>query len=204
MTTVSTSYSWKLGIFGVLAGERSAVIRALHLIEELGPYLGLHINFSKCELFSRNGNSHFPPVVESSLLPNMDILGVPIGDFVHCSRFIARPLCHQVSLPIPQRFGICSSRSILEVPILPCPSLRVLLSITCCHMTLTFCQSSIPSPKVQPAALQGFAFSIYLMLLRSIYPLLFVPLCVVWSTSWPVVELQFRCQSFWRVVLSLH
>ena len=74
---------------GVLAGERSAVIRALHLIEELGPYLGLHINFSKCELFSRNGNSHFPPVVESSLLPNMDILGVPIGDFVHCSRFFA-------------------------------------------------------------------------------------------------------------------
>ncbi|KAL5483977.1 hypothetical protein EMCRGX_G020399 [Ephydatia muelleri] len=74
---------------GVLAGERSAVIRALHLIEELGPYLGLHINFSKCEPFSRNGNSHFPPVVESSLLPNMDILGVPIGDVVHCSRFIA-------------------------------------------------------------------------------------------------------------------
>ncbi|KAL5475886.1 hypothetical protein EMCRGX_G025763 [Ephydatia muelleri] len=40
-------------------------------------------------LVSRNGNSHFPPVVESSLLPNLDILGVPIGDFVHCSRFIA-------------------------------------------------------------------------------------------------------------------
>ncbi|KAL5474377.1 hypothetical protein EMCRGX_G026317 [Ephydatia muelleri] len=37
----------------------------------------------------RIGNSHFPPVVESSLLPNMDILWVPIGDFVHCSRFIA-------------------------------------------------------------------------------------------------------------------
>ena len=65
---------------GVLAGERSAVIRALHLIEELGSHLGLHINFSKCELFSRNGNSHFPPVVESSLLPNLDILEVPIGD----------------------------------------------------------------------------------------------------------------------------
>ena len=75
---------------GVLARERSAVIRALHLIEELGPYLGLHINFSKCKLFSRNGNSHFPPVVESSLLPNMDILGVPIGDFVHCSRSLQR------------------------------------------------------------------------------------------------------------------
>ena len=58
---------------GVLAGERSTVIHALHLIEELGPHLGLHINLSKCELFSRNGNSHFPPVVESSLLPNLDI-----------------------------------------------------------------------------------------------------------------------------------
>ncbi|KAL5468954.1 hypothetical protein EMCRGX_G030115 [Ephydatia muelleri] len=75
--------------YRVLAGERSAVICALHLIEELGPYLGLHINFSKCELFSRNGNSHFPPVVASSLLPNLDILGVLIGDFVHCSHFIA-------------------------------------------------------------------------------------------------------------------
>ena len=60
----------------------------------------------------------------------------------------------------PRGFGICSGRSILEVPILPCPSLRVLLSITCCHMTLTSCQFSIPSPKVQPAALQGFAFSV--------------------------------------------
>ncbi|KAL5460196.1 hypothetical protein EMCRGX_G033624 [Ephydatia muelleri] len=39
---------------GVLAGERSAVIRALHLIEDLGPHLGLYINFSKCKLFSRS------------------------------------------------------------------------------------------------------------------------------------------------------
>ena len=34
---------------GVLAGDRSAVLRALHLMEELGPHLGLHINFQKCE-----------------------------------------------------------------------------------------------------------------------------------------------------------
>ncbi|KAL5488731.1 hypothetical protein EMCRGX_G017716 [Ephydatia muelleri] len=74
---------------GVLAGERSAVIRALHLIEDLGSHLGLYIHFSKCELFSRSGNSLFPPVVKSSVLPNLGILGAPIGDFVHCSRFIA-------------------------------------------------------------------------------------------------------------------
>ena len=58
---------------GVLAAERSAVIRALHLIEDLGPHLGLYINFYKGELFNRSGNSLFPPVVKSSLLPNLDI-----------------------------------------------------------------------------------------------------------------------------------
>ena len=44
---------------GVLAGERSAVVRALHLIEEMGPHLGLHINHSKCKMFSKNGKLPF-------------------------------------------------------------------------------------------------------------------------------------------------
>ena len=74
---------------GVIAGERSAVARALYLIEELGPHLGLHINLSKCELFSRGGNSLFPVCIQSSTLPNLVILGAPIGDYVHCSRFFA-------------------------------------------------------------------------------------------------------------------
>ena len=38
---------------GALAGTRSAVLRALHVIEELGPALGLHVNLAKCEMFSR-------------------------------------------------------------------------------------------------------------------------------------------------------
>ena len=37
---------------GVLAGKRSAVLHALNLIEELGPHIGLVINFSKCKVFS--------------------------------------------------------------------------------------------------------------------------------------------------------
>eukprot|EP00731_Ephydatia_muelleri_P011702 Em0006g596a len=74
---------------GVLAGDRSAVSRALNIIEELGPHLGLHINLPKCELFSRNDNSLFPPDVKSSLSPNLDVLGVPIGDYIHCSQFIS-------------------------------------------------------------------------------------------------------------------
>ena len=34
---------------GALAGNRSAVLCALHLIEELGPALGLHVKLAKCE-----------------------------------------------------------------------------------------------------------------------------------------------------------
>ena len=74
---------------GVLAGKRSAVLRALHLIEELGPHIGLVINFFKCKVFRPQGNHLFPPAVKSSLLPNLAILGVPIGDYLHCSHFIA-------------------------------------------------------------------------------------------------------------------
>eukprot|EP00731_Ephydatia_muelleri_P037846 Em0578g2a len=74
---------------GILVGERSAAVRALHLIKELGPHLGLFINYPKCEVFSRNGISLFPASVKSSILPNLEILGAPIGDIVHCSRFFA-------------------------------------------------------------------------------------------------------------------
>ena len=61
----------------------------VHLIEELGPALGLHVNLAKCELFSRKGNTSFPPDVRCSFLPNMNILSAPIGDYLHCSKFIA-------------------------------------------------------------------------------------------------------------------
>eukprot|EP00731_Ephydatia_muelleri_P017175 Em0010g273a len=73
---------------GALVGTRPAVLRALHLTEELGPALGLHVNLAKCELFSRRGNTYFPPEVRYSLLPNLDILGAPIGDYLHCSKII--------------------------------------------------------------------------------------------------------------------
>ena len=40
-------------------------------------------------MFSRNGISLFPALVKSSILPNLEILGAPIGDIVHFSRFFA-------------------------------------------------------------------------------------------------------------------
>ena len=65
------------------------MLQAVHIIEQMGPSLGLHISFAKCELFSSKGNASFPPAVKCSLLPNQDILGAPVGDYLHCSRFIA-------------------------------------------------------------------------------------------------------------------
>ena len=46
-------------------------------------------DFSKCEVFSPQGSTLFPPVVKSSILPNLSILRLPIGDYLHCSHFIA-------------------------------------------------------------------------------------------------------------------
>ena len=39
---------------GTLAGTKPVVRQAMHLIEELGPPLGIFLNLAKCELFSRN------------------------------------------------------------------------------------------------------------------------------------------------------
>ena len=75
---------------GVLAGTKSAVLRAMHLIEELGPPFGIFINLAKCELFSRNElSSTFPVMIKSSQVPHFEILGAPIGDFLFCSKIIA-------------------------------------------------------------------------------------------------------------------
>ena len=44
---------------GVLAWERSAVLRALHLIEELGPHLGLNLNFSNVKCLVGGATPYF-------------------------------------------------------------------------------------------------------------------------------------------------
>eukprot|EP00731_Ephydatia_muelleri_P003444 Em0001g3444a len=59
---------------GVLSGHSPAVTRAVTLIQEMGPSLGLFINVSKCELFGHGDLSSFPPEMK------VKILGAPIGD----------------------------------------------------------------------------------------------------------------------------
>ena len=74
---------------GVVAGPISAVLRVLSIIKDLGPPLGLHINLSKCELFSVNDLSRFPDEMKKSNVPHFDILGASIGDFLFCAKYIA-------------------------------------------------------------------------------------------------------------------
>ena len=75
---------------GVLAGPISAVHRALALIKGIGPPLGLFVNMSKCEVYSQSDLSLFPTDMKQSHNPNIEILGIPIGDKDFCSAFISR------------------------------------------------------------------------------------------------------------------
>ena len=72
------------------SGRRPAVQWAVHLIEELGPALGLQVTLGKWELFSMKGNDSFPPPAKRySLLLILDLLGAPTGDCLHSSKFVA-------------------------------------------------------------------------------------------------------------------
>eukprot|EP00731_Ephydatia_muelleri_P023174 Em0015g757a len=75
---------------GVLAGPSLHVRKALSLLIELGPPLGLHVNIKKCEVFSSVCLSHFPMEMKQSSKPNLEILGIPIGDSVFCRAVLDR------------------------------------------------------------------------------------------------------------------
>ena len=79
----------------MLAGPISAVHRALALIKVIGPPLGLFVNMSKCEVFSRSDLSFFPIDMQQSHNPNIEILGIPISDKDFCSAFISRKRSEQ-------------------------------------------------------------------------------------------------------------
>ena len=75
---------------GVFAGPSSHVRKALTLFLELGPPLGLHVNIKKCEVFSNGSLVHFPSEMKQSSKPNLEILGIPIGDADFCSAVLER------------------------------------------------------------------------------------------------------------------
>ena len=68
---------------------KQAALQALSIIKQLGPPLGLFINTSKCELFSKGGLRGFPDEMKKSNALNFEILGAPIGDPIFCAKSIA-------------------------------------------------------------------------------------------------------------------
>ena len=83
---------------GVLAGKKASVLWAVSILEEFGPSLGIFINLSKCDLFSRNDLNSFPAAMKTAHLPHMVILGTPIGDYLFCAKFIASKRLDAVKL----------------------------------------------------------------------------------------------------------
>ena len=83
---------------GSMAGESSSVLRGLTIIQAQGPSLGFFVNLQKCELFSVSDLSSFPPSIQTSNQPNMEILGAPIGDAEFCRQFFASK--HQAALAL--------------------------------------------------------------------------------------------------------
>ena len=86
-------HSWYMDD-GVIAGPKQAALQALSIIKQLGPPLGLFIDTSKCELFSKEGLRGFPDEMKISDALNFEILGVPIGDPIFCAKSIAEKRAH--------------------------------------------------------------------------------------------------------------
>ena len=61
------------------------------------PCSGYYHQPAKCEVFSRHGLDMFPLGIKKSDKPNMEILGIPIGDQDFYSSFIALTF-HQLQL----------------------------------------------------------------------------------------------------------
>ena len=130
---------------GALEGTRPAVLHALNLIEDLDPTLGLRVNLIKCELFSRRGNTSFPPEVRCFLLPNLNILGAPIGNYLHCSKFIA---------------GKCAESRRLLSGLVDVAAVDLQVAVTLLRMCGSFCRM-VHIAKVTPPSLASDALSYF-------------------------------------------
>ena len=88
LTRFAHSFHFTPGTW-MMAGAKQAVLQALRIIKLLGPPLGLFINSSKCEFFSKRDLDGFFDEMKKSNALNFEILGVPIGDQIFCAKFIA-------------------------------------------------------------------------------------------------------------------
>ena len=64
--------------------------QVISILHSQGPPLGLFLNTSKCELFSKSDLSTFPPDMQRSIVSNIEILGAPIDDNNFRANFVAQ------------------------------------------------------------------------------------------------------------------
>ena len=74
----------------VLSGPRSALSRAMDIIQGDSTSNGLLINFKKCQLLSKQDLSMFHPEILCCSTPDFEILGAPIGSHDFCTAFTER------------------------------------------------------------------------------------------------------------------
>ncbi len=78
----------------VVAGDATAVLQALHILQQASPDLGLELKLEKCELIPTAGHNNtcsletFPAAMERKLQCNFDLLGAPIGSESFCKDYI--------------------------------------------------------------------------------------------------------------------
>ena len=75
---------------GVLSGPRSALSRAMDIIQRDSTSNGLLINFKKCQLLSKQDLSMLHHEILCCSTPDFEILGAPIGSHDFCTAFIER------------------------------------------------------------------------------------------------------------------
>ena len=61
---------------------------ALSILQANSNTSGLHINLSKCQLFSHQELSMFPSDIPCSACPQFELLGDPIGSAEYCAQYI--------------------------------------------------------------------------------------------------------------------
>ena len=71
-----------------LAGPRDELSRAVGILQANSDTSDLHINLSKCHLFSAQELSMFPAEIPCSACPHFELLGVPIGSAEYCAQYI--------------------------------------------------------------------------------------------------------------------
>ena len=75
---------------GVLCGTLDSITRAIEILRKATSTSGLAINLHKCEAYSRNDLDTRWPDIQKSAVPNLEILGAPIGTSPFCEGYVSK------------------------------------------------------------------------------------------------------------------